>query len=159
MPIFHVQVGGQGKAPDGKTFQVPSNVAMQQKGAVIPVTITIEQNMGKTLAQQGKTIASKQGLAIIDTGASRSAIDEQTAKDLGLPVVNVGKMTSASHEEHPCNLYPVQFSILPNIVFQSPQTMGATLGKQGYIGIIGRDILGRCVLIYDGVAGQITLSI
>jgi predicted aspartyl protease len=159
MPIFQIQIAGQGKTPDGKVLAVPPAVALQQRGPVIPVSLTIEQNMGKTLSQQGKTVPTKQGVALIDTGASRSAIDEQVAKDLGLPIVNVAKMTSASHEEHPCNLYPVQFSILPNIVFQSPQTVGAKLATQGFVAIIGRDVLQKCVLIYNGGSGQITLCL
>jgi len=159
MPIFHIQISGQGKTPDGKVFQIPPGVAMQQRGPAIPVAITIEQNMGKTLAQQGKIIPAKQGLALIDTGASQSAVDEQATKELGLPVVDVGKMTSASHDQHPCNLYPVQFSIPPNLVFQVPRAMGAVLSVQGYLAIIGRDVLQHCVLVYNGGLGQITLSI
>jgi len=158
MPTFHIQMGGQPTTADGKVVQVPSNVAMQRQGPAIPVTVTIEQNMGKVLAEKGKTIPSKQGLALIDTGASQCAIDEQIARELGLPVVDVGKMGSASHEEHPCNLYPVQFSIGPALVFQAPRTMGAVLAAKGYIAIIGRDVLRHCVLICNGPVGQVTLS-
>ena len=106
MPIFHIQIAGHGKTPDGKVFQVPPAVALQKSGPAIPVSVTIEQNMGKALSQQGKTVPSKGGAALIDTGASQSCIDEQVAKELGLPVVDIGRMASASHEQHPCNLYP-----------------------------------------------------
>ena len=159
MPIFQIQIAGQGKTPDGKTFQVPAAMALQQRGPIIPISVTIEQNMGKTLAQQGKNVPTKQGIALFDTGATQSAIDDQVAQELGLPVVDVGKMTSASHEQHPCNLYPVQFSIVPGIVFQSPRTMGVKLAVQGMIAIIGRDVLQSCVFIYNGASGQITLCL
>jgi predicted aspartyl protease len=132
---------------------------MMQSGPAIPIQLTIAQNMAKALAEQGKSVPTKQGMALIDTGASRSAIDEDVAKELGLPIVNVGKMTSASHEQHPCNLYPVQFSIPPAITFQSPQTMGAKIAPQGYIAIIGRDFLAKCVFIYNGGAGTVTLCL
>lgn len=159
MPIFHIQITGQGKTPDGNTFQVPPAVALQQRGPAIPVSVTIEQNMGKALLQQGKSVASKAGVALIDTGASQSCVDEQVAIDLGLPVVDVGRMTSASHEQHPCNLYPVQISITGSITFQSPRAMGAKLAPIGYIAIIGRDVLQHCVLICNGPMGQVTLAL
>jgi predicted aspartyl protease len=159
MPIFHIQLAGQAKTPDGKILPVPPALVLQQRGPVIQVTITIEQNMGKALAQQGKAIGTRQGFALIDTGASQTAVDEQVAKDLGLPIVDVGKMTSASHEKHPCNLYPVQVSIPPNLTFQSPRAMGALLAPQGLVAIIGRDVLQHCLLVYNGGTGQITLSI
>jgi len=159
MPVFHIQIAGQGKTPEGKVFQVPPAVALQQRGPVIPVAVTIEQNMGKSLLQQGKSVPTKTGLALIDTGASQSCIDEQAAKELGLPVVNVGKMTSASHEQHPCNLYPVQFSIPPALTFQAPHAMGAKLAVQGLLAIIGRDVLQHCLMVYNGGIGQITISI
>lgn len=160
MPTFHIQIAGQVKTPDGKLLQVPPGVALQQRGPVIQVTVGVEQNMAKALMQQGKTVPPpKLGYALIDTGASVTCIDEQIAKDLGLPVVDVGKMTSASHEGHPCNLYPAQITIPPMLTFQAPRAMGAKIAVQGFVAIIGRDVLQGCVLIYNGGTGQITLCI
>lgn len=125
MPVFHSQIGGQGKTPDGKVFQVPAHIALQQRGPVLPVAVGLEQNMAQALLQQGKVVPQpKTGIALIDTGASVTCIDEQAAKDLGLPVVDVGNMTSASHEKHPCNLYPAQIVIAQALSFQAPRAMG-----------------------------------
>src|SRR4029077_1131736 len=99
-------MGAQVKAPDGNTVQVPPALALQMRGPVLQVTVTIEQNAGKALLSQGKTAATKTGLALIDTGASNTCIDEQAAQELGLPIIDVGNMQSASHEKHPCNVYP-----------------------------------------------------
>lgn len=160
MPTFHIQISGQGKTSDGKLFVVPPRVALQQRGSVIEVTVGVEQNMAKALAQQGKSVPQpKPGYALIDTGASVTCIDEQVAADLGLPVVDVGKMSSASHEGHPCNLYPAQITIPPILTFQAPRAMGAKIVGQGFVAIIGRDVLQGCVFIYNGGAGQITLCI
>jgi len=74
-------------------------------------------------------------------------------------VVDVGKMTSASHENYPCNLYAAQISIPPVLTFPAPRAMGANIATQGLVAIIGRDVLQGCVFIYNGGAGQITLCI
>jgi predicted aspartyl protease len=158
VPILHSQIAAQGKGPDGKVVQLPPAVALQMRGPVLQVTVTIEQNAGKALLSQGKTVPSKTGLALIDTGASNTCIDEQAAKELGLPVIDVGNMQSATHEKHPCNVYPVQI-VSPVVTLNSPRTMGAALPPQALLVIIGRDVLQSCNLFYNGPAGQFTLSL
>ena len=101
MPILHSQIAAQAKTPDGKLAQVPPASALQLRGPVLQVTVSIEQNAAKALLAKGQTIANKTGLALIDTGASNTCIDEQAAKALNLPVIDVGAMQSASHEKHP----------------------------------------------------------
>ncbi len=160
MPTFHIQLAGQGSSPDGKSIQVPPVVALQQRGPIIQVSVGLEQGMAKAITQQGKSVpAPRIGYALIDTGASLSCIDEQVAKDMQLPVVDVGQMVSASHTGHPCNLYPIHIALVPTpIVFNASRAMGANLAVQGCVAIIGRDILQSCTLFYNGAAGQITLS-
>ena len=158
MPILHSQTAAQVKTANDKTVDVPPAVALQGRGPVLQVSVTIEENAGKALISQGKPLpAPKQGLALIDTGASNSCIDEQAAKDLGLPIIDVGTMQSASHDKAPSNIYPVQI-ITPIFTLNSPRTMGAALASQGLLAIIGRDVLMRCTLFYNGPMGQVTLS-
>ena len=128
------------------------------RGPVLQVTVTIEQNAAKALLSQGKSVATKTGLALIDTGASNTCIDEQAAQELGLPVIDVATMQSASHEQHPCSIYPVQI-ITQVVTLNSQRTMGATLASQGLLILIGRDVLQACNLFYNGPAGQFTLSL
>lgn len=136
---------------------MPSHVALQLRGPTLQVTVTIEENAGKALLAQGKTLPTpKTGFALIDTGASNTCIDEKAAQELGLPVIDVGTMQSAN-EKKPCNIYPVQFT-LPKLVLNSPRTMGADLAPMGLLILIGRDMLQHCNLFYNGPAGQFTLS-
>lgn len=158
MPILHSQMAAQGKAPDGKVVQVSPAVALQMRGPVLQVTVSIEQNAAKALLAQGKTVPSKTGFALIDTGASNTCIDDQSPKELGLPVIDVGSMQSASHEKHPCNVYPVQI-VTPVVTLNAARTMGANLTPQGLLVLIGRDVLAACNLFYNGPAGQFTLSL
>jgi hypothetical protein len=67
------------------------------RGPVVQATVTIEENAGKGLLAQGKSLPTPMaGLALIDTGASGTCIDDQAAKDLGLPVIDVASVTAAT---------------------------------------------------------------
>ncbi len=159
MPILHSQIAAQAKTADGKVVQLAPAAALQLRGPILQVSITIEQNAGKGLVAQGKTLPTpKSGLALIDTGASNTCVDEQAAKDLGLPVIDVANMQSASHEKHECNIYPVQI-ITPIVTLNAPRAMGAALAPQGLLVLIGRDVLQNCNLFYNGPMGQFTLSL
>ncbi|MHB8539431.1 MAG: retroviral-like aspartic protease family protein [Candidatus Acidiferrales bacterium] len=160
MPILHIQLGAQAKTPEGKTVQLHPAIALNQRGPIIQVTVTIEQNAGKGLLAQGKTLPTpKSGVALIDTGATATCIDEQAAQELGLPVIDVAKMTSATHADQQCNVYPVQIAIPPVLILNSPRTIGAALAPQGILVLLGRDLLRNCSLFYNGPAGQFTLSL
>lgn len=159
MPILHSQITAQAKAPDGKTVNAHPALALQMRGPVLQVTVTIEENAGKALISQGKPVPTpRAGLALIDTGASNTCIDDEAAKALGLPVIDVGNMLSATHQKVPCNVYPVLIAT-PIVNLNSPRTMGAALAAQGLLVIIGRDVLQRCNLFYNGPVGQFTLSL
>lgn len=158
MPILHSQIAAQRKAPDGKVIQIPPAAALVMRGPVLQVTVTIEQNAAKALLTQGKTVQSKTGIALIDTGASNTCVDDKAAQELGLPVIDVGSMQSASHEKHPCNIYPVQI-VTPVVTLNSPRTIGANLASQGLLVLIGRDVLASCNLFYNGPSGQFALSL
>jgi predicted aspartyl protease len=159
LPILHSQIAAQAKTADGKLIQVPPATALQLRGPILQVSLTIEQSAGKGLVAQGKAVPTPMsGLALIDTGASNTCVDEQAAKNLGLPVIDVANMQSASHEKHFCNVYPVQI-ITPIVTLNAPRAMGAALASQGLLVLIGRDVLQNCNLFYNGPAGQFTLSL
>lgn len=161
MPILHTQLAGQGKTPDGKLIAISPALALQQRGPIVQVAVTLAEAMVTVLTQQGKpTPQPATGWALLDTGASNTCIDEEEAQKMNLPVIGVGSMSSASHAKTPSNIYPIQIEVTGfPIRFQSPRTMGAALKEQGLLLLIGRDLLMHCVLIYNGATGQITLSI
>jgi predicted aspartyl protease len=100
------------------------------------------------------------GLGLIDTGATTTCIDEKAAEGLGLPVTNVVRVASASHSSTEQNVYPAQISIvgLP-ISINAPNAIGAPLGAQGLIALLGRDVLQHCTPFYNGPGGSISLSL
>jgi predicted aspartyl protease len=95
--------------------------------------------MVTALTQMGKqTPQPVTGLALLDTGASNTSIDEEEAQKMGLPIIDVGTISSASHARTPSNIYPIQIEVtcFP-IRFQSARTMGAALKEQGRLLLIG----------------------
>ena len=161
MPILHIQLAGQGQTPDGKVVPVPPAIALQQRGPIVQVSVSLLESVAKALVQQGKALPQPAtGLGLLDSGASNTCIDEEAAQKLQLPVIDVGSMCSASHAKIPSNIYPIQFSVVGfPIQLQSPRTMGAALKEQGLLLLIGRDLLAHCTLFYNGPTGQITLSV
>ena len=161
MPILHVQYEIEGQTPDGKVIQIPPSLALLQGGPTVQVIIGIAQIFADQLLQQGQTLPQPiSGNALIDTGASMTCIDDLSAQNLGLPVIDVVQMTSASHAATQQNVYPIQVQIVGSpIRGEVPRAIGANLAVQGLIALIGRDFLQHCTLFYNDFTGEITLAI
>lgn len=161
MPILHTQLAGQARTPDGRIVPVSPAIALQQRGPIVQVAVSLPESVAKALVQQGKPVPQPAtGLGLLDTGASNTCIDDEAAQSLQLPVIDVGSMCSASHARTPSNIYPIQFSLIGfPMQLQSPRTMGAALKEQGLLLLVGRDVLAHCTLFYNGLTGQITLSL
>ena len=127
--------------------------------------VSVPPEIAEAFTKQSKPIPNPvAGFGLIDTGATGSCVDEAVAKQLQLPIVNVVKMASASHAATDRNVYPLTFDILGlgpsgKITVSSPRVVGAELGVQGLVLLIGRDLLANVCLIYNGPAGQFTFTI
>ena len=76
MPILNIQLAAQ----DPSGAQIPPLVALQQRGVVVQVSVTVEQNIAQQLLAQGVTLPPPEsGLALIDSGATSTCIDEDAA--------------------------------------------------------------------------------
>lgn len=160
MPILHVQFNAQAQTPTGQTVSVAPTIALLRQGPVVQVVLSLAQTIADQLMQQGLPIpAPLPGLALIDTGASATCIDDATAQQLQLPVIDVVNMTSASHASTQQNIYPVLIEVAGGIRIDVPRAMGANLAPQKLVALIGRDFLQHCTLFYNGPAGAITLAL
>jgi hypothetical protein len=66
------------------------------------------------------------------------AFDAAVALGLGLPVIDVVQMTSASHAGTQANVYPIQMEIVGSpIIVNVPRAIGANLAPQGILALIG----------------------
>lgn len=161
MPILHTQLTGQGQTPDGKTVALPPPIALMQRGPIVQVTIGIEQNIAQQLLSQGAQLPQPvSGVALIDTGATSTCIDDAIAQQLKLPVVDVITIASAPHPNSKQNVYPALIEVVGfNIKFNALRAIGVPLANQGIQVLIGRDLLQVCTLFYNGMIGSFTLSI
>lgn len=161
MPNLHIQYAGKATDPQGKEVDISPQQALFRRGPVVQVTISLGTAMAQALQQAGHAVPTPvSGLALIDTGADGTCIDKDQAEAMGLPVIDVGKMSSATHEDEPSNIHPirVEFAGVP-IVVEVERALCARLKRFNLLAIIGRDLLMHCNLVYNGIAGTITLSV
>lgn len=97
-------------------------------------------------------------MALIDTGASNTCIDQQAALKAELPVIDMAMMTSASHAEHDVPVFAARL-VIPEFNIDTDYALGANLDGQNLIALIGRDVLQSAVLVYNGTDGTVSLSI
>ncbi|WP_186308602.1 aspartyl protease family protein [Paraburkholderia sp. BCC1885] len=122
--------------------------------------------MQAMLAAKVPLPAPVSGLFLVDTGASHTVVDQGLVAPLGLqPTGTTGVQTPSTNGVlHQCNMYDVQM-IIPCGVLQAPAfvlpaipVIESSLAPQGIMGLIGRDILQKCLLVYNGVTGDYSLS-
>ena len=110
---------------------------------------------------------------MLDTGASQTCVDPIIIKNLGLTPTGVSLMQTPSTNGIPayCNTYDIQLTIPPSILpsevlnpalnmpyIRILNVIEASLSQQGISGLIGRDVLKECLLIYNGRVEGFTLS-
>ena len=164
MPIYNQhyniqQVGGG--------IPQPFPQGLQAAGPILPVQVEIPTALAAQLQQAGQPIPPPvPGLALIDTGASLSAVDVTVVQTLGVQpvgIANVGGVTGAGQQP----TYPGRFTFpgtgLPSIDFSL--LLGANLGgltvpgmPGQLIALLGREILQRFILIYNGPAAMFSLA-
>jgi predicted aspartyl protease len=119
------------------------------------------QQLSAHLQQIGQDVpAPIAGVALIDSGASGTCVDEDVAAQLGLPVIDVIRVASATDDSAERNVYSLQFTIVGlGVTMHASRATGAPLAVQGIQLLVGRDLLQHCIFVYNGLTGSYTLSI
>ena len=97
--------------------------------------------------------------ALIDTGASVSCIDDDLARKLELPAVAVrtiaGVTGAATYFEYSAQIFVPELS---KLVYG--EVVGVNLAEidRAYRVLLGRDFLQYCRMVYDGIAGEVSLT-
>ena len=157
MPILNSRAEGRTRAGE----VVPAPEFLANAGAVIPVTLTLSDDVQRACIERGEQPpAPVNGRAMIDTGASATCFDADAAQRAGLPVVGVAQMTSASHANHQVPTFAGKI-VCPTIVIDVESGMGANLSSVGggLIALLGRDVLKSAILTYNGPDGHFSLAI
>ena len=131
MPILNIQLAAQ----DPSGTPIPPLVALQQRGPVVQVSVSVEQSIAQQLLAQGiKLPAPETGLALIDSGATSTCIDEAAATRLGLPAIDVVTVASASHASTQQNVHPIQIEVMGiSMTISAPRAIAAPLAPQGLL--------------------------
>lgn len=86
-------------------------------------------------------------------------IDDTVAQTMGLPTIDVLNLSSASHVSVEQKVDPILVEVVgAQIEFDVGRAMGAVIGTQGVIVLIGRDALRDCSLFSNGQTGQFSLA-
>ena len=135
-------------------------------GLLVDVLVAVNEARRGNLKRFGMSVPMPVPLtAMIDTGSSISGFDSAIFPGLGLIAPNDFQEVitcSAVDEPHkaPAHYADVMLIGAPgDTVFSDLRVLGFEFGdSEGYKGLIGRDILDQCHLVYDGRAGRFTLT-
>lgn len=141
------------------------NLQLSSSGPIIDVLVGTSIPRQDALRLAGLPIPpTKSGKFLIDTGASCTCIDITLMNSLGVtPTGSTSIQTpSTNGGSHNCNLYDVML-FLPNgsqggHLIEALPIVETHLSSQGIDGLIGRDVLDQCTLIYNGTARMYSLS-
>lgn len=147
-----------------------SPVNLQIIGPLLQVAISVPTVLAQRLGEEGSTLPNPiAGWALIDTGASRTCVHEQVLMDLGLQPMGLvttgtagGKVQRtlyAAKIDFPEDGFEIEFSSVVSVDLTG-QAIPVTKekGAQQLLVLVGRDILTRVVLTYNGPGGFITFS-
>ncbi len=139
----------------------PSPSGLQLAGPLLQVEIAVHPTLAQHLQKSGQPIPTPVvGPGLIDTGATFSAVDQTVIQQLGIPPIGTVQLGTAAgpiaQTQHPAS-FGFPGTSLPTINFNF--VTGVNLAGQNIIALIGRDVLRHFVMTYNGVLGQVILSI
>jgi hypothetical protein len=138
---------------------------LEDAGPIIPVTIGIPTALEEFCVEKNIPIpAATSGYALIDTGASASAVHEQVLLGMGVqPIDSIP--TQTPHGAGRSFVYPakIAFPALNIENYRMDRLIGSQLqwatkdGKE-VIMLLGRDILKYMLVVYNGISNDVHIS-
>jgi predicted aspartyl protease len=130
----------------------------RKRGPILPVQIGIPSSLAQQMQAQGQTPPPPEEIqALVDTGASITAINVSVAQRLGLPTtgsIQIGGATGVADQP----LYAAMFRIPDPFIEWDPMTIaGANLSGTPFDILVGRNVLCNMTLSYDGKNGRFSL--
>ena len=111
-----------------------------------------------------KDAQPQQGAAIIDTGASQTCVDAETAKGAGWPMIDTARLSSVTHPDHEVPVFAGHlFSTMLQTNIHVARWMGVNLRPNEaalpVVALIGRDLLQQTLFVYNGHDGSFSLAL
>ena len=146
---------------DGSRVKAPPDMALIRFGPRVQIALSLLKEQIDAIGGKGEEVSAPVvGYALVDTGASSTCFDKNAADQAGLPIVDSGPMHSATHANETVPIYAGSLTIQGvNINLLAHRAYGVNLSEQGLIGLIGRDVLSKCILIYNGPDSSFSISI
>ena len=135
-------------------------------GPLLDAYINVSEARGTALQAAGQPIPNPQKIrALLDTGASHTCLDPSVLVALGIPPHDTLPILTPSTGNIPHNAHVYDVSILIPAATPPPHLLPTVavagcnlLQAQGFHALIGRDILQRWVVHYNGPMGMLTVS-
>lgn len=138
------------------TLTVPE---LQEGGPVVDAFIGVSSLAGHAFRDRGIDVPRPIKVrAMIDTGASSSAVKTGIPGRLGLNPIGKRKLQTPSSTNLECAEFALTFS-LPNDISVDVVAVEAPLEEQAIEALVGRDVLSEGVLVYVGYMGTFTFSV
>jgi len=137
------------------------------QGAVVNAAIMVSSARHQMLVAAGQPVPIPQPiLALIDTGASISAVEPAILTALGLTPTGEADIHTPSTQGVPVHTptYDVCIGIYAaregdlHFISETVQVTATPLTSHGFQALIGTDILRSCVLHYNGAEGFFTIA-
>ncbi len=133
-------------------------------GPIIDLLIGISAPRVEALHRAGRQVPALIPVrGLIDTGASATCVDPTVVKPLGIqPTGQTTILTpSTGSAPHACDQYDVSLHLIhPSMrrIFGTLPVILSDLSFHNIEVLIGRDVLGICLLVYDGQARTVSLA-
>lgn len=127
-------------------------------GPTLLVNIGFDKNW--TLVSGKAPVSSMPNLyALVDTGATESCIDNLLASQLNLPIIDRRQIAGAAGKQT-VNMYLAQIYVpaLGFTVHGAFAGVDLKAGGQNHNALIGRTFLQKFIMVYDGIAGTVTIK-
>lgn len=143
---------------------------MGSDGPLVEVELTLSRADLRSLRAKGSPLPQPFSVrALIDSGAEVSCIDKQLTSSLIATGMPPGRFLFANMPAvgglSPTIEYVVSLTLLhpsrksrSHLVLPSLPVVEQPLGQLGYQALLGRDVLERCLLVYDGPGRSFTLA-
>ena len=134
------------------------------QGCVVDLIVGVSSQRADALRRAGQIVPAFVTVrGLIDTGATSTCIDPDAVRSLGLtPTGTVPIHTpSTAGTAYLCPQYDVMLAVYHpkhSLVLGTMPIITTPLSATGVDALIGRDVLGNCLYVYDGAAGTFSLA-
>lgn len=137
------------------TFNLPR---LRESGPACQVVIQPSEPVIEKLKAENKRIPRVSVLALIDTGASTTAVSHKVVKKLKLVPRGTARVYTSHKKPETRNEFDISLSFDARTCLTIVKVLDATLQSHDIDCLIGRDVLEHGVLTYNGPKKQVKLA-